>query len=219
MVEFFLQQKPYWGVSVASGHCAGTGYLYVVVQKETVGRTGKPLSLHQQTGARFPAFEAVKKAAVKVRQTVKGRYLAAGVCALLLVSALADYLISGLARRTFVFHVSDTGQEIVEERMIKKTSSREADIDRYVEEALLGPLSPETDPMLGRDVRPEALLLKDGIVFLSVSMEAALQAERFWDNLANLRRGIRRNFPFVTDVRFFIGGKEMLFNRPGHADK
>jgi hypothetical protein len=172
------------------------------------------LNARRQAETRVSASDDSKTA--NVRQ--KGRYAAWAVCVLLLAAALADYFMSGLARRTFVFHISDTGQEIVEERMIIKTGSRETDIDRYVEEALLGQLSPETEPLLGRDVRSEALLLKDGAVFLSVSVEAALQGERLWDNLAALSGGIRRNFPFVTDVRFFIAGKEMLFNRPDTAD-
>jgi hypothetical protein len=190
----------------------------VAVQKETGSRTVTPLEPYQEVKTRFSAPESAKKAAFKVRSTVKGRHLAAGVCFLLLAAAFADYFMSALTRRTFVFHASDTGQKIVEERMIMKTGSREADICRYVEEALFGPLSPATEPLLGRDVRPEALLLRDGAVFLSVSPEAVLQGERLWDNLADLGGGIRRNFPFVTDVRFFIAGEEMLFNQPRTAD-
>jgi hypothetical protein len=173
----------------------------------------------QQAEILFSVLEVAEKAAVKVWRVVKSKYFMAVVCVLLLASAFADYFMSSLARRTFVFHVSGTGQEIVEERMIMKTGSREADIGRYVDEALLGSMSPETELLLGRDVRVGALLFRDGVVFLSVSMEAALQAGRLWDNLADLRRGIRRNFPFVTDVKFFIAGKEILFNRPNNADK
>ncbi|MDR1256455.1 MAG: hypothetical protein LBJ86_01755 [Spirochaetaceae bacterium] len=176
---------------------------------------------HRQAKHLFPAFEAfeaAKKAALKVRCAVKGRHLAAGACILLLLAAFADYFVSGLARRTFVFHASDTGQEIVEERMIMRMGSLEADIGRYAEEALLGPISPETEPLLGGDVRLETLLLRDSVVFLGVSREAALHGERLRDNLTNLSGGIRRNFSFVKDVRFFIDGNEILFNWQDAAD-
>jgi hypothetical protein len=172
------------------------------------------LSLYQKAKTMFAVtFAAATKTAFRVLKPAKSGYWAALFCILLCLAALADYFMSGLARRTFVFRAPDTRQEVIEERMIRRTGSREADISRYVEEALTGPLSPETEPLFGRDVRLEALLLRGGVVFLSVSVEAAVpQSGSLRDNLADLSGGIRRNFPFVKDVRFFIEGNEVLFN-------
>jgi hypothetical protein len=57
--------------------------------------------------------------------------------------ALADYISLGLIRRTFVFYSAFDGAFIIEERMLRSSSSRETDIRRYVEEALLGSVSPD----------------------------------------------------------------------------
>ncbi|MDR2803155.1 MAG: hypothetical protein LBB22_02560 [Treponema sp.] len=141
----------------------------------------------------------------------KKRNLAIAGLLLLCLIAFADYIMSGLTRRTLVFHSADNGQELVEERMIARTGSRETDIIRYVEEVILGTLSLETEPLLNRDAKLEALLLRDDTVYLNMSEEAAIPPAvgRVTDKLETLREGIRRNFPFVTNVRVFIEGNEI----------
>jgi hypothetical protein len=134
------------------------------------------------------------------------------VILLLILTAIVDYAAAGLARRTFVFYVPGTAREVVEERMIAYTGSRETDISRYVEEIILGTLSLETEPLLNRGSRLEALLLREDVVYLSVSEEAAIPPATggFMDNLQTLSAGIQRNFPFVKKVRVFIAGNEIL---------
>ena len=155
------------------------------------------------------------RAALKVWAFVKKRQRAAAVTAVLALCALAlaDYFTSGLARRTFVFHMMGNGRDIVEERMIMRTPSRAADISRYVEEALLGPISLEAEPLLDRGTRLEAVLLRDGGVFLDFSGEAAIPplTGSLADKFNVLDAGIRRNFFFVKDIRIFITGQEAIF--------
>jgi hypothetical protein len=131
---------------------------------------------------------------------------------LLCLTALVDYIAMGLARRTFVFYIPGTSMEAVEERMIAYTGSRETDISRYVEEVILGTLSLETGPLLNRGSRLEALLLREDVVYLNVSEDAAIPPATggFMDNLQTLSAGIQRNFPFVKKVRVFIAGNEIL---------
>jgi hypothetical protein len=131
---------------------------------------------------------------------------------LLCMTAVADYAVMGLARRTFLFYVPDTEQELVEERMIAYTGSQETDITRYVEEVILGPVSLEAEPLLNRGSLLDALLLRGYVVYLDLSEEAAIPPPtgRLMDNLITLVEGIRRNFLFVKDVRIFIAGNEVF---------
>jgi hypothetical protein len=129
---------------------------------------------------------------------------------LLGVFVLAEFFISGLVRRTFVFYSINNGMTTVEDRMLKRSSSRELDIARYVEEALLGPVSPNSAPLFPRETRLRSLLYRDGAVYADFSESAALpplEGGEVFRNLYTLYTGIRRNFPFVRDVRFFIAGQ------------
>ena len=57
-------------------------------------------------------------------------------------------------------------------------------------------------------------MFRDSVVFADLSEGAVLPLEGNWDlfrSLLTLNEGVRRNFPFVLDVRLFIGGKEVFF--------
>jgi hypothetical protein len=129
--------------------------------------------------------------------------------ALLAIAALSEFLVLGLARRTFVFYTISDGGIVVEDRMLKRAPSRESDIIRYTEETLLGPAAPDLLPLFPRETRLKSLLYRDGIVYVNFSGDAALppvEGGRTFDNFQTLYAGILRNFSFVKDVRFFIEG-------------
>jgi len=124
--------------------------------------------------------------------------------------ALGEFFVLGLARRTFIFYTIDDGKIIVEERMIKRSASHEVNITRYVEEAILGPTLPEILPLFPRGTRLLSVLLRDGVVYVNLSEDAALPPEEggeLYKNLETLYTGIKRNFSFVSEVYFYIGGK------------
>jgi len=141
----------------------------------------------------------------------------------LAIAALLEFFTLGLARRTFLFYDIDSGVVIVENRLLpvsrgeiltsygsRRSSPRELDITRYVEEALLGPVSSNSMPLFPRETRLRSLLYRNGIVYLDLSEEAALpppEGGEVFMNMKTLYAGIRRNFPFVRDTRFFIAGK------------
>jgi len=159
----------------------------------------------------------------------KNRLLLYALAALAL-AALIEFLAGGLARRTFVFYTMDSRIASVEERYLKRSSSREVDITRYVEEALLGPVSPNSLPLFPQETRLLSLLYRDGVAYVNLSEDAALSAALpaleslsadpglpvsgapFQDgevfiNMETLYSGVKRNFSFVRDLRFFIDGK------------
>jgi len=131
----------------------------------------------------------------------------------LAAAAFIEILVLGLARKTFVFYAIDSGKASVEERFLK-ASSREVQITRYVEEALLGPASANSLPLFPRETMLLSLLYRDGVVYVNLSEAAALPplegaflaGGEVFTSLETLYQGIKRNFSFVKDVRFFIAG-------------
>jgi hypothetical protein len=126
--------------------------------------------------------------------------------------ACAEFVSSGLVRRTFVFYSSIDGTTAVEDRMLPHSSSPEIDIRRYVEEALLGPVSPDSAPLFPKETRLRSLLYRDGVVYADLSESAALPPLEGGDvfrNLYTLNAGIRRNFSFIQDIKLFIAGHEV----------
>jgi hypothetical protein len=135
---------------------------------------------------------------------------------LLGIPVLFEYWSGGFVRRTFVFYVRDTGKAEVENRLLPLMPSREFSLRQYIEEALLGPVSPEADPLFLRGTALRSLFYQDGIVYADLSVSAALPYSAGMDafrSLHVLHRGIRRNFGFVKEVRLFIEGKEAYYER------
>jgi hypothetical protein len=129
--------------------------------------------------------------------------------AILAIAAIAEFFILGLARRTFVFYTINEGVISVEDRMLKRSKSREDDITRYTEETLLGPVAPDLLPLFPRETRLKSLLYRNGVVFVDFSADAALppiEGGSTIDNYRTFKTGILRNFSYVKDVRFFIDG-------------
>ncbi|MCL2175746.1 MAG: GerMN domain-containing protein [Treponema sp.] len=132
------------------------------------------------------------------------------------VVAIVDFLYLGLARRTFVFYTIDGGDIIVEDRMLKHSSSREEDIIRYTEEALLGPVSPDLFPLFPGETKLKSLFYRNKTVYIDLTETAAFSPHKgsvnrkVIDNFRTFNEGILRNFSFVSDVRFFIEGNPVL---------
>jgi len=128
----------------------------------------------------------------------------------LAIAALIEFFNLGLARRTFVFYTISDGDIVVEDRMIKKSPSREIDIVRYIEETLLGPVDQDLLPLFPRGTKLNSMMYRNGAVYADFSADAVLPPEeggRALDNFQTLYDGILRNFSFVRDIRFFIEGR------------
>jgi hypothetical protein len=130
--------------------------------------------------------------------------------------ALLDYNRLGLARRTFVFYSEMEGNTVVENRMLRRSGDkgdRETDIRRYVDEALLGPVTPGSALLFPRETRLNAFMYRDEVVYSDLTEQAALPLEGgdVWRSLLTLNEGIRRNFPYIKNVKLFIGGNEAFF--------
>ncbi|MCL2809652.1 MAG: GerMN domain-containing protein [Treponema sp.] len=132
---------------------------------------------------------------------------------ILCLIVLIDYLSLGVNRRTFVFYTIDEKTIVVEDRMLKHAKTKEDDIIRYVEETLLGPVSPELLPLLPRGTKLNSLLFREGIVYMDLSESAALPPIEGGNTLINFRtfhESILRNFSYINNVRFFIEGNAIF---------
>ena len=145
---------------------------------------------------------------------------------LIALAALGEFMYLGLARRTFVFYTIREGNTVVEDRMLRRSGDEETDIRRYVEEALLGPVSPESAPLFPRETRLNSFMYRDEVVYADLTEAAVLPSPEVKDlflSLLTLNEGLRRNFPNTKNVRLFIGGNEVFFEEfhgffPNSAD-
>jgi hypothetical protein len=156
-------------------------------------------------------FKKIFRLIAEILATPVKRYLL--LIVILALVAVTDFLILGLARRTFVFYTISDGVIAVEDRMLKHSQSRENDIIRYVEEALLGPVAQDLLPLFPRGTRLKSLLYRNGVVFADFTELASLppiEGGRTLENFRTLYDSILRNFSYVREVRFFIEGNAIF---------
>jgi hypothetical protein len=148
----------------------------------------------------------------KVASVNGKRIICLSLLLLLGLLALLDFNRLGLARRTFVFYSEMEGKTVVENRMLRRSGDRETDIRRYVDEALLGPVTPGSAPLFPRETRLNAFMYRDEVVYSDLTEVAALPSEGgdVFMSLLTLNEGIRRNFPYIKNVKLFIGGNEVF---------
>lgn len=135
--------------------------------------------------------------------------------AVLSIIALGGYVFSGTARRTVVFYRTD-GTPDVEERFITRTGNRDDDIKAFVDELVLGPSDLDSVPLVNSEASLESFFVREGTVYVGLSAGAGLPVrsvegapDGIAGNLRSMERDIKRNFPFVRGVRFFIAGREV----------
>jgi hypothetical protein len=106
------------------------------------------------------------------------------------------------------------GKIAIEDRMLRRSADRETEVRRYVDEVLLGPEAPGSALLFPRETRLSSFMYRDDVVFADLSESAALplpEGRDVFRGLLTLNQGIRRNFPWVKDVKLFIGGNEVFF--------
>ena len=130
------------------------------------------------------------------------------------IVAFVEFFNLGLVRRTLVFYSIIEGNVVVEDRMLKRSSDRETSMRRYMEEALLGPVSPGLALLFPRDTRLNSFMFRDSVVYADLSESAALPLDGTLDvfsRISTLKEGVKRNFSYVRDIRLFIEGNEVFF--------
>jgi len=132
----------------------------------------------------------------------------------LFLFALTDYILSARVSRSFVFPDMNGKGNSVEYRFLPRTRGLENQIEQYVAEALLGPVSVDSSFLFIKGTRVLSVLAREGVAYIDLSEDAALSAQTgssatfLRDSLAGLVAGIGRNFPSLKRVSVFIGGHE-----------
>ena len=132
----------------------------------------------------------------------------------LIVFAFIDIGRSGLSRRTFEFFTYNHNLSVVEDRMLRKTQTREGDIRSYIEELILGPVSQDYAPLVTKGTTLRAFMFREGTVYADFSREAVLPVSGgmpLFDSFLAINQGIRRNFSYISDVKLFSNGNEVFF--------
>jgi hypothetical protein len=132
----------------------------------------------------------------------------------LFLFAFTDYIFTARVSRSFVFPDMDGKGSSVEYRFLPRTRGLENQIEQYVAEALLGPVSVDSSSLFIKGTRVLSVLARDGVAYIDLSEDAALSAQTgtsatfLRDSIAELVAGIGRNFPSLKRVSVFIGGYE-----------
>jgi hypothetical protein len=151
----------------------------------------------------------------------------AGLVLLGVVAAVSFYF-TDKTRKTFVFYDMKSEQARAEERMLMRSQPQllSAEVGQYAEEAVFGPRNPASAPLFPKGTKLVSFLYRDAVVYIDLSEDAALpvvlpkqQADlgsgagesTIPRNVATLKDGIKRNFPFVKETRVFIAGHETEF--------
>jgi len=144
------------------------------------------------------------------RASVIYAVLIGGLC----IFALADYLFSARVSRSFVFPDMNGKFRPAEYRFLPRMRGLENQIEQYVAEALLGPVSVDSSSLFIKGTRVLSVLAREGVAYIDLSEDAALSAQSgssatfLRDSLSELVAGIGRNFPSLKRVSVFIGGHE-----------
>ena len=142
----------------------------------------------------MPLIEWRNRLRFFTRFSLPKKWLLLVFLAALALTAFVDFFTLGLARRTYVFYAIDSGTVSVENRKLRisggnllRPTSRELDITRYVEEALLGPVSPDSIPLFPKGTRLKSLMYREGVVYADFSEEAALPPLEGGEVFTNLK--------------------------------
>ena len=117
------------------------------------------------------------------------------------------------ADRIFFFPDHKSSSPIGESRKTPKIPfEKEENIEIFIKELLLGPISMNLDPIFPTGTRLEKLLYRDKTVYLDLNFMALLPDKRaihgFDNTMLLIEKNIKFNFPFVEKIIVTILGQK-----------
>ncbi|MCR4579943.1 MAG: GerMN domain-containing protein [Treponema sp.] len=115
-------------------------------------------------------------------------------------------------RRMFIFPSADAGKYIVEYRNLAKNPVQ-GDIQLYVDEILLGSATERTKMLFTPGTVVRSCFLRDSVLYLNLSQTLIDMGEgviEIKDGFELLEKNIKKNFPKIKKVEFFIEGKSVF---------
>ena len=100
-----------------------------------------------------------------------GKVLLILLCIVTVVSVALVLIKGNGSRRIFLFEQQNKENLTAEIRYLKKTAAKD-DIKNYVDELLLGPITPQCRPLFPYGTHVKSLFLRDGVLYVNLSEEA-----------------------------------------------
>ena len=117
-------------------------------------------------------------------------------------------------RRMFIFPSADEGKYIVEYRNLAKNPVQ-GQIQLYIDEILLGSSTERTKLLFTQGTVVLSCFLRDSTLYLNLSQNLLDMGDgviEIKDGFDLLEKNIKKNFPKVKNVEFFIEGKSVFEN-------
>ena len=133
---------------------------------------------------------------------------------LALVLSLSLYLFSNLGvRRTFIFEPVNGGELIFEVRHLP-TNSPQGNLKLYVDELLLGSITPSCKMLFPVGTKAKACFTKGNILYLNLSNEALqIKSDNEISDFAVateiLQKNIFTNFKNINIIKLYVGENEV----------
>jgi hypothetical protein len=138
---------------------------------------------------------------------------------LLAACAVADYIVRDSSRMVMTFYTLVDGKDVIEERLVRNAGGEEDEVRRFVEEMLLGPLTPGAAGFFPLEPAQSCVLEGDS-VFISLPPAAVWAGVKDAEGVLTvdggraagaLARDIKRNFRHLKNIGIFIDGRETSF--------
>ncbi len=115
-------------------------------------------------------------------------------------------------RYTFVFPAADGSGYTVESRALP-FGNKYKNIDRFISELLLGPLTEHSMPLFKKGTVCRSCFVRDGVLYLNISEQPFaenLETSDFRGSVGALKKNVTLNFPAIKKIDLFIEGKEAI---------
>ncbi|MCR4631844.1 MAG: GerMN domain-containing protein [Treponema sp.] len=131
---------------------------------------------------------------------------------ILIFSIIAFNIGNSKTRRMFIFPSADDGKYIIEYRNLANDPVQ-GDIQLYVDEILLGSSIERTKMLFTPGTVVQSCFLRESVLFLNLSQNLLDMGEgviEIKDGFSLLEKNIKKNFPSVKKIEFFIEGKSVF---------
>lgn len=118
-------------------------------------------------------------------------------------------------RRIFFFESENSSELLYETRYLSKNAPQ-GEIQLFVDEVLLGPITPVAKALFPTGTKVESCFLRDGVLYLDLSEEAIkIEVGNSSDTLVAseiLKKNLFTNFRNIDTIKLYIVGKEVYVN-------
>ncbi|MBR1640458.1 MAG: GerMN domain-containing protein [Treponema sp.] len=114
----------------------------------------------------------------------------------------------------FIFPSADNGKYIVEYRNLAKNSVQ-GDVGLYIDEILLGSSIERTKLLFTQGTEVLSCFQRDSVLYLNLTSNLLDMGDgviEIKEGFALLEKNIKKNFPDIKKVEFFIEGKSVFEN-------